>query len=631
MKTRLPKRLMITCLIISPFFAMAQKQFTPSKITAKSSINFKTVSLRQQANPEAASEVNPLIANRMNLQAKLPKTFVNSPLLPKSASNGNRIDLPEENSFANNGNDDKLAAATSPAPLLSFQASKEKKSKIYPPDPSGAAGPTYVMHTNNQEYVISDKTGALVLSLPVDSFWNGFAGSAYAFAYPHVEYDAQLGHYYISTLGGSVSTGDYVMMFGASVTNDPTGNWNLYALDLGPTFIQDAPQMGYSKRWFTLTTMQFDTAAPYNFNSSGVYLMSVTQMAAGTLSSVFSLDDGNFFSMSPVETQDVNINNHYLVTNAGSSLDTGYLFLAFIGGTTVAPTYNYVDYVTNPKPWSSTPVYGSQNGTSDQIWLGNTKLTGAVYRNGHIFTSHTIYLPVASPTRAVAQYWDFTVSTLAVNQLGRVLDNNNVKMYGFPSIAVNANNDILMGYNVFSATTYPTAAYSYRNGADVASKLRKTKNYKKGLASYFEGGSAGVTYYWGSYTSTSVDPTDGSFWTVQEYAEKPSSKWGTWWAHVDDVAFAPENEGQKAEQVSLVNISPNPAKGQVSISWKEDNAASVKIQISNAQGVVLITKQVNTQKGMNSLQMNIGNLVTGFYSVTIYNGTDVKKAQLMVR
>lgn len=628
MKTRLPKRLMISCLIISPFFAMAQQQFTESNIGAKSTLNFKTVSQRQQPNPDVATKSNSFVANKLMQMQNLQRTFVNSPLLPKSKSSGTKVDLPVDNSSSNFSDDDKLAS--SPVPLLSFQGSKENKSKIYPPDPSGAVSADYVMQTNNQEYVITDKSGTLVLSLPVDTFWNGFSTS-FPIAYPHVEYDNQRSHFYVSTLGVNVTSGNYCLMFGSSATADPTGNWYLYSLDLGPDYIQDAPQMGYSKRWFSISTMQYDTAAPYNFNSSGVYLMDVGKLGSGTLTSIFSIDDINFFSMSPVETQDLNINSHYLVSNLGSSVDTGFLYLVHIGGTLAAPTYVYDGYITNAKPWSSTSVLGSQNGTTDQIYLGNTKLTGATMINGRIFTSHTVYLPVTTPTRAVAQYWDFTVSTLTVNQQGRVEDKNNVKMYAYPSLAVNANNDILLGYNTFSATTYPSASYSYRNGADAAGKLRKGKTYKKGRASYFEGGSSGITYYWGSYTSASLDPTDGSFWTVQEYAEKPANKWGTWWAHVDDVAFAamPEVDGQKT--VSVVNIAPNPAKGNTTISWNEDKVSAAKIQISNAQGIVLITKELNTQKGANSVSINIGTLVSGFYSVTIYNGTDVKKAQLMVR
>lgn len=628
MKTKLPKRLMMACLIISPFFSMAQKTFVPSDVSAKATLNFKEVA-KNQANPETTTFMNPVVLQKLNQRNKLSQAFLKSPLLPKNKGAMKNIDLPETNGMFDDGSNGLAAPLKSPNPIIAFKGSKEARGNIYPPDPSGAVGPTYIMHTNNQEYVIADKSGATVLSMKVDTFWNGFT-TYFAIAYPHVVYDSILSHFYISTLGVNTTTGDYSIMFGASSTSDPTGNWALYALDLGPSFIQDAPQMGYSKRWFTFTTMQYDTAT-YDFASSKVFLMSVAQMAGGTLSSLYSVVDSNFFSISPVETQDNNINNHYLVSNLGSDLDTGYLYLLHIGGPLAAPTYNYDGYITNATPWSFTPVYGSQNGTTDQIWLGNTKLTNAVYRKGKVWTSHTVYLPAASPTRAAAQWWSFSASTLAVSQFGRVEDNSNAKMYAFPSIAVNSQESMLLGYNEFSSTTYPSAAYAYHDASDAANTLRKSKTYKKGKATYFDGGSSGLTYNWGNYTSTSVDPSDGSFWTVQEYAEKPADKWGTWWANVKLVGpFAPE-QTQVKEEVAVIQITPNPAKGYANLSWNADKAAAVKIQISNTQGVALITKQVNAQKGLNKLQVNINNLIAGVYTVTLFDGVHTRKAQLMVR
>ncbi len=625
MKTKLPKRFMIACLIISPLFTMAQKAFTPSEVSAKTNLNFKEKA-KNQVMTETSNFMNPVFLQKLNQRGKLSQAFVKSPLLPKSNGRINNAELPEDNVFSN-GSEDKVPK--SPNPFAAFKGSKEAKGNIYPPDPGGAAGPSYIMHTNNQEYVISDKTGATVLAMPVDTFWNGFS-TYFAFGYPHVVYDSVLSHFYITTLGINTTSGNYSMMFGASATSDPTGNWALYALDMGPAFIQDAPQMGYSKRWFTFTSMQFDTAT-FAFASTKVFLMSVAQMAAGTLSSLYSVEDSNFFSISPVETQDNNVNNHYLVSNLGSDTDSGYLYLLHIGGPLAAPTYNYDGYVTNARPWSTTPVYGSQNGTTDQIWLGNTKLTNAVYRKGKIWTSHTVYLPANTPTRAAAQWWSFSASTRAVSQFGRVDDNSNANMYAFPSIAVNADESMLLGYNVFSSTTYPSAAYSYHDYTDAANSLRKSKTYKKGKAAYFDGGSSGLTYFWGNYTSACVDPADGSFWTVQEYAEKPANKWGTWWANVKLLpSFAPEETPEKAE-LAEVHITPNPAKGLANISWNADKATNVKIQISNTQGVVLITKQVAAQEGINKLQLNIGNLVTGMYNVTIFDGTTTRKAQLMVR
>ncbi|MEO8712823.1 MAG: T9SS type A sorting domain-containing protein [Parafilimonas sp.] len=628
MKTILRPRLMIMCLIILPFISMAQKKFKQSEIQTKKTLNFRTASLNSSASV-STEMLTESVMEKITKRLSLPAEKFRSPLLPASLSG---------NSTSANMDDASLtekteAASTSPAPIKAFKGSKEKKN-LYPVDPNGAAGPDYVMQVNNQEYVISDKSGGLILSLTVDQFWSGFDGVAKAFAYPHIEYDPILKHFYIVTLGEDIASGNYAVLFGASSTSDPTGNWTLYELPLGPDFIQDAPQMGYSKRWFTISTMQFDTASPNNFNSSGVYLMSISNLIAGNLSSIYSLNDVNFFSMSPVETQDAGINNHYLISNLGSSTDSGFLYVVHIAGPAVAPTYNYDGYVTDALPWSTNPVLGSQNGTTNQIYLGNTKLTGAVYTNGQIWTSHTVYLPVNNSKTTAVQWWQINGSTLGVTQVGRVMNKSGNILYAYPSLAVNKHNDVLLGYNQFSATTYPSAAYSYRNGSDAVNTMRNTKIYKKGRTAYFDGGASGVTYYWGSYTATSLDPADSSFWTIQEYAEAPANKWGTWWAHVGDVSFAGVAStpvpAPTANKLSSILISPNPANSVASINWSEEKSTAVKIQITNNQGSILLTKEFSAQKGTNKISLNIANLISGVYSVAIFNGTDIKKAQFVV-
>ncbi len=621
-------RLMITCLIILPVVSMAQKQFSQSKIKAKTTVNAKTAGSGNSGSVSIQAQ-NQLIQKKINQRFNLPQNDFISSLLPQNLTSKIKQQINEDASST----DKAEAVIASPAPIKSFKGSKEG-ANLYPPDPGGAAGPDNIMHVNNKEYVFSKKTGSVLFTVPVDSFWAGFKGTAAAIGYPHVEYDAQLKHFYIGTLATDLNTGDYAILFGASVTQDATGDWTLYELDLGPASIQDAPQIGYSKRWFTITTMQYDTASPNNFNSSGVFLMSLSDMIAGSLSNIYFVNDSNFFSMSPVETQDPNVNNHYLISNIGSTKDTGFLFVVHIGGSLAAPTYTYDGYAKKATSWSTTPVYGSQNGTAHQIYLGNTTLTGAVYRNAQIWTSHTVYLPARNPLTTAVQWWEINALTRGVTQSGRVTNKTGTILYAFPSLAVNKHNDMLLGYNQFSATTYPSAAYSYRNGSDAVNTLRKTFVYKKGRAAYFDGGSGGVTFYWGDYTATSVDPVDSSFWTVQEYAESPANKWGTWWAHVGNVSFtglesAPQ-QTISVDKLASIMISPNPANSVATINWSEEKSSTVKIQISNNQGNILLTKEFTAQKGTNKISLNIANLISGVYSVAVFNGTNIKKAQLVV-
>lgn len=618
MKRILLFRLMIFCGIMLPFISMAQKPLSQLKIKAKKTVNLKTMRSTESDALIAAPQTQ-MILKKINARFNLSQERnTQSALLPGLLS-GSQLSWDGASST-------EKTAASSPPPVNDFKGLKDNGT-VYPPDPGGAAGPDYIMHVSNQKYVIYDKSGSVVLSLPVDTFWSAFAGAAQAFAYPHVEYDAQLNHFYISSLAADASTGDYAELFGVSDSDDPTGSWTLYEFDFGPDFIQDAPLIGYSKRWFTITTIQYDTAAPNNFNSAGVYLMSLSNLIAGTLSNIYFISDSNFFSISPVETLDPNINNHYLVSNYGSSADTGYLFELHIGGSLTAPTYNYDGFVKKNQPWTATPVYAPQNGTTKKIYAGSTKLTNAVYRNGKIWTSHTVYLPQTAPTRAAVQWWQFDAASRKVSQFNRVQDKAGAAFYAYPSISVNSNNDMLLGFNKFSTTTYASAAYAYRNGSDAANALRKPRVYKDGKNVYFAGGSAGVTFNWGSYTATSVDPSDNSFWTIQEYAEKKADTWGTWWAHVDDVALRVAAQDKKQ---TLIIISPNPAKNIAALSWNEEKATNVKIQVSGAQGNVLLTRDFTTQKGINKVSVNIANLIAGVYTVTVLNGTEIKKAQLVV-
>ena len=93
----------------------------------------------------------------------------------------------------------------------------------------------------------------------------------------------------------------------------------------------------------------------------------------------------------------------------------------------------------------------------------------------------------------------------------------------------------MIGYNSYSEDQYASSSYSFRYANDPSNTLRDSYQYKDGLAPYWKtfGGSRNR---WGDYSGTIVDPSDDlDFWTLQEYAELPSSQdhWGTWWAYID--------------------------------------------------------------------------------------------------
>ena len=154
--------------------------------------------------------------------------------------------------------------------------------------------------------------------------------------------------------------------------------------------------------------------------------------------------------------------------------------------------------------------------------------------------------------------------------------------YAFPNISVNVNNDVLIGFAIFSPYTYPNGAYAIRRSTDPLNTLRDYVTYRPGQANYNIGGGSGTSRQnrWGDYSAAQTDPLDDTkFWTIQEYAGTVrdfgiglAGNWETWWAQVDPAAAAPvanQNlvisefrlrgpQGTRDEFVELYNPSDTP-------------------------------------------------------------------------
>jgi len=107
-------------------------------------------------------------------------------------------------------------------------------------------------------------------------------------------------------------------------------------------------------------------------------------------------------------------------------------------------------------------------------------------RNGSLWASHTVYLPATgTPTRTAAQWWQ--VSTAAgsigkVQQFRRIDDPSGANFYAYPTLAVNSNSDVMVGYTHFGLELYPSAGYSTRLASDVPNTMEAGATLKAGEA-----------------------------------------------------------------------------------------------------------------------------------------------------
>lgn len=428
--------------------------------------------------------------------------------------------------------------APSPSPTSSFQALGDDNSYV-PPDTQGAVGPNHLMVTLNSQIRIQTRTGTAISTTSLNGFW---ASLGYSSMFdPRVLYDRQSNRWICVSLA-DYRTASSAVVISASQTGDPAGGWRLYGMDVDPTNqnFADYPIVGFNDDWIVVSVAIYKISDK-SFVSSNIYVFNKASLYAGGPGAFTLLQDSTADAIAPAVTYDAGASTMYLVDNWNGNLGgSGYLRLSTITGPVGSEVLNSgVAFSSTPNPWGDSPPvdpnFAPQLGSSQRINNGDSVIQNVAYRNGSLWCAHTVFLPASAPTRSAIQWWQLGTNG-SVQQRGRIDDSSGNLFYGFPSIAVNHNNDLLIGYSRFSASQYASANYSLRLAADPPNTLRDEFVMKPGEAPYYKT-SGSTRNKWGDFSSALVDPAnDTDMWTLQEYAAAPvagSDRWGTWWVRVN--------------------------------------------------------------------------------------------------
>ncbi len=445
----------------------------------------------------------------------------------------------------------------SPSPLLSYEAAPDEAqgggaSGTYniPPDTHGAVGLDKVFVNLNNNYKVLDKaTGAQLSLVSMPSFWSALGADATGAFDPRIMFDPYNNRWIVAAVSNGSSANSRVLL-AISQTWDPMGNYNLYAFDpdTGATDWADFPMLGFNKNWVAIGVNNFTLAG--TFTVGKMFVIDYPTILTGTANAtVFS---GTAFCTHPATTYSASEPTLYSVNHIGSGAAT--YAMNTITGTPAAPVFTlggtkvrtgggWVAPSGNIEPQqclSTCPGVIASLDASDAYIRHNV-----IFRNGFVWYAQTVSLPIGTYTHTGVQWTKLTAATGNYADGGRVEDatatsSNGGQWYAYPSIAVNKNDDVLLGYSKFESDGYAGAAYSFRLGTDAPGTMQDVVIYKDGL-DYYDKNFGGTRQRWGDYSHTMVDPYDSvSLWTIQEYAKlraAPSvggstSKWGTWWAQV---------------------------------------------------------------------------------------------------
>jgi hypothetical protein len=236
----------------------------------------------------------------------------------------------------------------------------------------------------------------------------------------------------------------------------------------------------------------------------------------------------------PAVTFDAALNDQYLVARWGGNIQgQGYLVIYRLSGNVALnqATLTQVGFLGTALNWDSFPPgeLGQQTGISNRVAVGDDRILGACIRNSKLYCCHAVMLPTGGAARSAVQWWEIDMATWTVLNVGRIDDPTAAVSYSAPSLAVNAQNDLLIGHAAFSGNIHPSGAYMLRTAGTAPSP---SNLFASGLNTYFKT-FGGPSNRWGDYSHAQVDPTnDRDFWTVQEFADAHANTWATMWANV---------------------------------------------------------------------------------------------------
>jgi hypothetical protein len=466
---------------------------------------------------------------------------------------------------------------TMPAPLLTFDGmnSAETGCLCLPPDTDGDVGPNHYVEGLNSAFRVYDKSGNPLS--PVTTFDSFFSGTGTPCdnnnqGDPFVFYDHLADRWVITDFAFPSFPGNsFWECIGVSQTGDPTGTYNLYALQVdpaNPTFLGDYPKFAMwdsggspAQNAYFLSVNLFSPS----FQGVRVYALDRAAMLAGqpnptviaftipvaAMSQTFSgpIAAGFRTGDPPPAGRD-----EFLL--AIDSPDSGGVTL-----TQVHAWFFHVDFVTpanstfgvGPNHLSNAEITVDgfvdafdasfntllvpQQGTAQKLdTLGDRIMTPVVYQNRNgtesLWADSTVCTDqnCTGPTGVRWYQFDVTGGNFPATPVQQqTWTNANDGLWRWmPSIAVDQNGNTAIGYSGSKGDPngiFPSIRYAGRLESDPPGNLGQ------GEAIMTNGGGAQThpAGRWGDYTYTSIDPSNGTdFWHVNEYYVSTSSaSWAT--------------------------------------------------------------------------------------------------------
>jgi hypothetical protein len=412
------------------------------------------------------------------------------------------------------------------------------------PDTMGAIGPTQFFEVLNGQVAAFGRTsGIRALSSPA---LNTFFQTSDTVGDPHVLFDHTANRWAVSAIDTTANNLLLRISLSSSCTPFDSSNWlptYVIPISVGTGQGLDFDTLGmdanglYASVQVRMSTVRYGYRIQA-FHKPDVYSSGYTPAPILSVAPA----DLDTWCIQPAFNFDTPINGYaWFVAKGPSSGNNGgsikYRRLQWSGNTVAWVDGSWRDQTINTDYYdipqdASFPA--PQSGGSVNLGETGSRLLMAVIRNGYLWTCHHVGLNAqgtytgSTKDRSGLQWIQLQVGSggLSWANQGRVYDvaASSPYWYYFPSLNINASGDMVIGFSGSKTAENVGAFFQARkaNGTWTSQPV-----LVQGGRSTFHGSRG-----YGDYSATTMDPNDGTFWTVQEFASNDvpwsSAIWGTW-------------------------------------------------------------------------------------------------------
>ncbi len=439
-----------------------------------------------------------------------------------------------------------VPTAPAPAPSASFPGLDFNTwGNGHPPDTVGDVGPTHYIQSINSSIGIYDKaTGSQLTALTLNNFMSqGAFGNQCDnrnFGDPVILYDTFEDRWVITDFaftvdgGGNVTPAEAFQCVAVSRNSNPvTGGWNFYSIRLADG-LNDYPKFGVWPDGIYMSANMFGFAAGGGFLGTRAWALNKAQMYAGqpTAQVVSFNPPAGDFTLLPSNarlqtgTPPAGAPNYFVSTWQFTNALTVYKFKVDWNRLSLS-TFTGPDTPLAATSWPNANVANapSLGGNSLDVLPIRAMMQNQYTNIGgaeSLWATHTIRR--GNTTGFAAPRWyqvNVTGGTVAANLPQAATwdpDAANVIHRFMPSLAVNRNGDLALGYSTSSSTTKPAIKYAGRLATDPVNTFSQTEQVLiQGAGTQTGNCGGGPCARWGDYSAMSLAPDGCTFWYTNMY------------------------------------------------------------------------------------------------------------------